>query len=116
VSPINVGDIVKVPPLDGGNNLARDAFYSVTLPAGDYKLSAEFRRVDGKNSLMGGRVAVLSSDGHELQNPISVIENAVSEKGAAKLSLAEDQPLIFQVRAAHTVETAVFKVEPWIEE
>jgi hypothetical protein len=116
VNPINVGDIVKVPPLDGANNLARDAFYSATLPAGDYKLSAEFRRVDGKNSLMGGRVAVLSSDGHELQHPVSVTENAVSEKGFAKLSLAEDQPLIFQVRTAHTLETAVLKVEPWIEE
>ena len=116
VTPINIGDVVKVPPLDGANNLARDAFYSATLPAGDYKLSAEFRRVDGKNSLMGGRVSVLSSDGHELQHPVSVTENAVSEKGFAKLSLAEDQPLIFQVRTAHTLETAVLKVEPWIEE
>jgi VWFA-related protein len=116
VAPLTLGKPVMTPVLDGDNTKMRDAYYSIKLPAGDFKLSVEYRRVDQKNSNVGGDVDALGSEGEEnKERVLNVNEIAPSGKAAAKLSLADDANLVFKVRAGYTKETAVFTVENWSE-
>lgn len=116
VAPLTLGKAVTTPLLDGSNPKLRDAFYSIKLPAGDFKLSVEFRRADLKNSNVGGVVDALEADGDDNKDSIlGVNEIAPSGTKAAKLSLADEATLVFKVRAEYAKETAVFKVEEWVE-
>ena len=116
VTPITIGKPVTTPILDGDNVQMRDAYYSITLPAGDYKVSGEFRRVDQKRSNVGGAVSTLREDGDDnVDKVFGVNEIAPLGESAAKLSLADEEKIIFKVRAHYTKETAVFTVENWTE-
>jgi hypothetical protein len=116
VAPITIGNPVTTPILDGDNPQMRDAYYSITLPAGDYKVSAEFRRVDQKRGNVGGAVSTLREDGDDnVDKVFGVNETAPVGKSAGKLSLADEEKIIFKVRAHYTKETAVFTVENWTE-
>ena len=116
VAPMKPGAPVTTPVLEGDNTQKRDAYYSITLPAADYKVSVEFRRLDQKGSNVGGVVSALDEDGHHKTNSVvRVIELGPAANGAAKLSLADEAKVIFRVRADYAKETAVFNVENWTE-
>jgi hypothetical protein len=116
VAPMKPSAPVNIPVLEGDNTLKRDAYYSISLPPADYKVSVEFRRVDQKDSNVGGLVSVLDEDGgHKTNRLIFVNDLGVAARGAAKLSLADEAKLIFRVRTDYAKETAVFTVENWAE-
>jgi len=94
----------------------RDAYYSITLPAGDYKVNVEYRRVDQQDKNVGGEVGTLREDGDDnVDKVVGVNEIAPTGKAAAKLSLADEEKIIFKVRADFTKEQAVFAVENWTD-
>jgi Mg-chelatase subunit ChlD len=114
VAPIKLGQTVTTPLLEGDNTQKRDAYYSLTLPAGDYKVSVEYRRQDKRDSNVGGAVSALDPDGDQrIERVVAVIDTGPAHQGAAKLSLADEAHLVFKVRVAYTKETAVFSVEEW---
>jgi hypothetical protein len=116
VAPIKLGQTVTTPLLDGENTQKRDAYYSLTLPAGDYKVSVAYRRQDKRDSNVGGVVSALDPDGDQrIDRVVAVIETGPAHQGAAKLSLADEAHLVFKVRVDYTKETAVFTVEEWKE-
>jgi VWFA-related protein len=116
ITPLKRGTPVTTPVLDGQKTWMRDAYYSINLPAGDYKVSVEFRRADQKESNVGGSVDVLGEDGNDIQSAVvRVNEIAPAAKQAAKLSSADEAHLVFKVRGDYTKETAVFTVEDWME-
>jgi VWFA-related protein len=116
VAPMKLSAPVTTPVLEGDNTQKRDMYYSISLPAADYKVSVEFRRVDQKDSNVGGLVSALDDDGrHKTNSVVRVIELGPAANGAAKLSLADEAKLIFRVRANYAKETAVFAVENWTE-
>ena len=116
VVPIKLGAPVTTPSLDGANTHKRDVYYAITLPAADYKVSVEFRRVDQKDSNVGGLVSALDQDGdHKTDSVVRVNKIGPAANGAAKLSLADQANVIFRTRADFAKETAVFSVENWTE-
>lgn len=116
VAPIKLGAPVTTPILDGTDTQKRDAYYAITLPAADYKVSVDFRRVDQKDSNVGGFVSALSEDGdHKSDQVVRVNTIGPAANGAAKLSLADEAKVIFRARVDFAKETAVFSVENWTE-
>jgi VWFA-related protein len=116
VAPIKLNAPVTTSVLDGVDTQKRDAYYAITLPAADYKVSVEFRRVDRKDSNVGGFVSALSEDGdHKTDQVVRVNTIGSAANGAAKLSLADEAKVIFRARADFAKETAVFSVENWTE-
>jgi VWFA-related protein len=116
VAPMKLSAPVTTPVLEGDNTQKRDVYYSISLPAADYKVSVEFRRVDQKDSNVGGFVSALDEDGDHKTDPVvRVNELGAAAKGAAKLSLADEEKFIFRLSADFTKETAVFTVENWTE-
>ena len=117
VAPVKLGGPVTTSVLDGANTQKRDVYYSINLPAADYKVSVEYRRLDQKDSNVGGFVSAFDEDGdHKVAGPVvEVIDIGPAANGAAKLSLADEAKVIFRVRADYAKETAVFNVENWTE-
>jgi VWFA-related protein len=116
VAPIKLGAPVTTPVLDGTDTQKRDVYYAITLPAADYNVSVEFRRVDRKDSNVGGFVSALSEDGdHKTDQVVRVNTIGSAANGAAKLSLADEAKVIFRARADFAKETAMFSVENWTE-
>ena len=77
-----------------------DAYFKLSLPAGEYKVTAEIVRVDGKNSNVGGAVTVYGADGDEqIRALIGMNEISPSSKASNKLSLAEDVTAIIRIRS-----------------
>ena len=114
---MKLGGPVTTPVLDGENTQKRDVYYSINLPAADYKVSVEYRRLDQKDSNVGGFVSAFDEDGDQkIAGPVvGVIDLGAAANGAAKLSLADETKVIFRVRADYAKETAVFNVENWTE-
>jgi VWFA-related protein len=116
VAPMKLSAPVTTPVLEGDNTQKRDVYYSISLPAADYKVSVEFQRVDQKDSNVGGFVSALDEDGDHKTDPVVRVNKlGAAAKGAAKLSLADEERLIFRVCGDFTKETAVFTVENWTE-
>jgi hypothetical protein len=116
VVPIRLGAPVTTPVLDGADTQKRDVYYAITLPAADYKVGIEFRRVDQKDSNVGGLVSALDQDGdHKSDSVVRVNEIGPAANAAAKLSLADQANVILRTRADFARETAVFSVENWTE-
>jgi hypothetical protein len=115
ILPLELGKPVTTPELDGRSAPKRDAYYGIRLPAGDYKIVADFRRSDKKKSNVGGEVRVFDSDGAFVKRPLNVIDVDFSSLGTAKFSLAEEQSVFFMVRAYDARETVRFSVSPWAE-
>jgi VWFA-related protein len=116
VAPMKLNAPVTTPVLEGDSTQKRDMYYSISLPAADYKVSVEFRRVDQKDSNVGGFVSALDEDGDHKTDPVVRVNKlGAAAKGAAKLSLADEVKLIFRLCADYTKETAVFTVENWTE-
>jgi hypothetical protein len=92
----------------------RDAYYSMHLEAGDYKVITEFRRKDGVTGNVGGTVHVLDPDGNPQVGTLThVNEIDTAGRGASKLCLADAQDVVFRVRAAFTDEVCSFRVAKW---
>src|SRR5262249_47360312 len=68
VAPIKLGQTFTPPDLNGRTARTCDAHCSLTLPAGDYKVTVELRRADGKNSNILGEVEALTVDGMKTTN------------------------------------------------
>jgi hypothetical protein len=116
VASMKLSAPVTTPVLEGDNTQKRDVYYSILLPAADYKVSVEFQRVDQKDSNVGGFVSALDEDGDHKTDPVVRVNKlGAAAKGAAKLSLADESKLIFRVCGDFTKETAVFTVENWTD-
>lgn len=102
--------------LDGTVAYHRDAYYAVTLAAGDYKLKLVASPADGTRGATGIVVRAMTPDGVVVNDRV-VDAGAPSEfsvVSVAKLSLAEKQTMILQVRARwETRQNATISIEPW---
>jgi serine/threonine protein kinase len=110
VTAVKLGETFTAPALDGSKADAYDAFCSLTLPAGDYRVTVGFRRVDGKRSNIHGSVAVLSMDGMMKKKLGNVNEIDTRTTKTFKLALSEEQALIFRIMADQKLE-GTLKVE-----
>jgi hypothetical protein len=117
VKPLKLGESVTTPPI-GNQQPMRDAYCSITLPAGDYTVTAEFRDIDGINrGGVGGEVHILDANGDTTdENRIirSVAFDRPQLKDTAKLALADERALIFRIRAqanGDTQEVVIFTVD-----
>jgi hypothetical protein len=115
VEPIQIGQAVTTPLLDADRPYQCDAYYSIRLPAGDYRISTEFRRQDRKSSNVGGTLHALGVDGEHRDKVLHVNGIKPALKESAKLSLADEMTFILRVEAGFTRETAVLLVEKWPE-
>ena len=114
VTPIKLGQTFAPPNLNGRTAKTCDAYCSLTLPAGDYKVTVELRRVDGKNSNITGEVEALNADGMKTTRIGGVIEIDNRTVKSFKLALSEEQFTIFRVTASSydQILKATLKVEP----
>jgi hypothetical protein len=115
VTPLKLGETFAPPALDGSRADTCDAFCAMTLPAGDYKLTVDFRRVDGRKSNIQGSVQALTMDGMVTRNLARVNEIDSRAATTIKLALSEEQSLIFRLVAEQELE-ATFKVDRLQEE
>jgi len=116
LTPLTRGKPTTTPMLDGERPNSRDAYYSVQLPAGDYKVSVEFRRADGESGNVGGQVTTVGPEGDDRDvRVVFVNETGMTGKGDAKLSLADDTNVTIRVQASFTKETAVLRVDDWAD-
>jgi hypothetical protein len=79
-----------------------EAWFSTTLEAKDYKVTAEFTRTD-KASSLSADLSLFGSIGERLDSlasVCSVIENAATATCASKLSLAQDGPVTLRLSAS----------------
>jgi hypothetical protein len=117
VKPLKLGESVTTPPI-GVKQPTRDAYCSITLPAGDYTVTAEFRDIDGITSRgVGGEVHILDADGDTSYNTRIINSGAFDRaelKDTAPLPLADERTLIFRIRAialAIPREVVIFTVD-----
>jgi VWFA-related protein len=97
VPPMKLSAPVTTPVLEGEDMQKRNVYYSISLPAADYKVSVEFRRLDQKDSNVGGVVSALDEDGdHKTNSVVRVNEIGPAANGAAKLSLADEASSSFE--------------------
>jgi hypothetical protein len=115
VTPLGLGETFAPPALDGSKAATCDAFCSMTLPAGDYRLTVGFRRVDRRRSNIQGQVQALTMDGMIVRNLGHVNEIDTRAAATFKLALSEERSLIFRVVATQELE-ATFKVDRLQEE
>ncbi len=102
---------------DGADPRQSDAYYAITLPAGDYKVTLECRLVDEKVGNVGGNLALLDSEGEVKSGGVIYINSiGLSDKNAAKLTLKENADVIFRVRAVFAKEFSTFLIENWSDE
>ncbi len=110
VSQMNLGEPVTA-ILDGSQVLERDAWYSLKLPTGDYKLSVEYKRADGQKGNVGGGLNMYGPDGDYNSSANGANDIEFSAKAISKLSLADDAPILFRTSAGFTKELVTFKIE-----
>lgn len=101
--------------LDGAEPLARDAFYNIELRPGDYKVTAEYVREDGKGGNVGGNVTAFGPEGDQGSGMLGANDIDFSSKKVGKFSLADKQKIIFRLRAAFTKEIIKFTISKWQE-
>jgi len=110
VSQMNLGEPVTA-ILDGSQVLERDAWYSLKLPTGDYKLSVEYKRADGQKGNVGGGLNMYGLDGDYNSSANGANDIEFSAKAISKLSLADDTSILFRTSAGFTKELVTFKIE-----
>ena len=111
VTAVRLGETFAPPVLDGRSEESCSAYCSVTLPAGDYKISVGLSREDGRKSNISGFIQTLDSEGMLVDKVghIGVIDTRTTR--AYVLALSEEQSLIFRVKAEQRLK-ATLKVEP----
>jgi hypothetical protein len=85
------------------------------LPAGDYKISTEYRRSDGKKSNVGGELSILDSDGQRRDRLHFANQLDAFTREVNKLSLAEEVIVIFRVSARFASQSVTLAVERFVE-
>jgi Mg-chelatase subunit ChlD len=92
-----------------------EAWFSTSLEAKDYKVTAEFTRTD-KASSMSANLSIFGSIGERMPGPAgvcSVTENATTATCTSKLVVAQDGPVTLRVSADWKGNyKATFKLEP----
>jgi hypothetical protein len=92
-----------------------EAWFSTSLEAKDYKVTAEFTRTD-KASSMSASLSMFGSIGERLRGPAtvcSVTENMTTASCTSKLVVAQDGPVTLRVSADWKGNyKATFKLEP----
>lgn len=101
--------------LDGANPLRRNAYYSIQLAPGDYKVEVEFRRTDGSSqAFVSGSVDGFGPEGDHPQQILTVLQaNESSAVKVGKLSLADTTNLLLRVQALDTTEASTFSITKW---
>jgi hypothetical protein len=102
--------------LDGDKPLGRDAYYTIELRPGDYKVTLSFERADGKKWFIGGNVTAFDPDGTHGQVLLGIGDNEISIKKVGKLSLADKVKALILLRAAETKEICTLTISKWEEE
>jgi len=93
------------------------AWYSVALKAADYKITAEFKRADGKNTNVQAYVDLFGEIGEKPDNMetrvCTVNEVGTGATCSAKLVLAQDAKVLFRLSPnGDSSYKTTFKVEP----
>jgi hypothetical protein len=92
-----------------------EAWFSTSLEAKDYKVTAEFTRTD-KASSMSANLSIFGSIGERMAGPAkvcSVTENMTTATCTSKLVVAQDGPVTLRVSADWKGNyKATFKLEP----
>jgi hypothetical protein len=95
------------------------AWYALKLKAADYKITADFKRTDGKKDLINADVFVFGPIGEQLNqlaNVCSVSEYDTGGACSAKLVMAQDADVLLRLQSNNdSAFKTTFKVEP-IEE
>jgi hypothetical protein len=115
VIPIKLGETFTSPLLDGSAARTCAAYCSMTLPAGDYKVTLGFRRADGKSSNIMGSVDALNTDGMITLRVGHINEIDMQAIKSFGMALSEEQSMIFRVSAEQRL-MATLKVEPLRQE
>jgi hypothetical protein len=115
ITPITLGQKIDIPVLGGDHQLG-DAYYSLTLAAGDYEVYGRFRRTNkdqAPGTIVTGSVERLDADGGIVGNLIwdNSAENGFER--SIKLSLADPETIIFKIRASDSEQTVEFSVKKW---
>jgi hypothetical protein len=98
--------------LDGSRPTERDLFGSLELGVGEYRVTADFARADGKNGNVGGDVRVLDQDGGS-HGSVLLRANDLDFKTRKIRSLSQKQPqhVIFRLRAAFAPENCSLEIQ-----
>jgi len=115
VRSLQLGQTV-VSVLRGRRKPAEYSYYSMRLPAGDYKVILKAVREDGRKSNVGGRVDYLGPEGNMLKKRVVSINSIdFSSKKSGKLSLAETETVIFRVYNSFNADMRMMlTVKPWL--
>jgi Mg-chelatase subunit ChlD len=116
VQPIAFGKAASA-ALDPKPGSPAGAWYSIPLKAADYKITAEFKRTDGKNTNVQAYVDMFGEIGEKPNNMetrvCTVNEVATGATCSAKLVLAQDAQVLFRLSPnGDTSYKTTFKVEP----
>lgn len=115
VTPIELGQTFATPVLDGRSEKTCSAYCSLKLPAGDYKVTADLRRVDGENSNIQGTVEALNAEG-VLQTKIGDINEIDTRTVKSfKIVTSEEQDMMVRIKVQQKLKGGL-KIEPLIEE
>jgi hypothetical protein len=91
-------------------------WYSATLKAQDYKITAEFKRVDGKKSNIAGEIEAFGPIGEQVEGMNSRLCSTntidIAATCTAKLVLAEDTQMLFRINPGDSAYNTTFKIEP----
>lgn len=110
IQPLKLGESASV-QLHGTASNSRDAYYGVRLPAGDYKITTEYRRTDGRSNNVGGQTFLLDTDGMVRDKLNHANEIDTFTRKVATLSLADELAAVIKVRANFADELVTLKVE-----
>ncbi|MPZ35436.1 MAG: VWA domain-containing protein [Rhodospirillales bacterium] len=103
--------------LDPKPGAPAEVWYSTSLRGQDYRISAEFKRLDGKKSNVQAKVEMFGPIGERVRGAddkvCSVNKIDVSAKCVTKLVLAEDAQVLFRLTPSNKAGyRTIFTVEP----
>ncbi len=114
VTPIQLEQSVTSPLLDNTSWKTDSAYYSLTLPAGDYTWSVEMRRLDDRVSNLQGGVFALDEDGVITATLGGFNEIDSHTVKSFPMALSEEQFMILRVTGGQV--KATIKVSPQRQE
>lgn len=112
MTPIKLGDVVTTPLLNGNDLFARDVYYLIELPEGDFRFTVDFMAANQKVPNAGVKVDLLSEDGKLLKSLISATGSKPNGSGSAMLLTDDRTKLLVRVRGWEASVTASLRVDP----
>src|SRR3954447_2529479 len=107
---IVLGEAVTTPELDGESVFARDAFYLVTLPEGDFKLSSQYKAT-GEGSHCGVELDSLTLAGVDDRSLIHAFGTDKQGCAVVKVMTADEATMLLRVRAKGCKQVTRFRIE-----